>query len=48
MTCMRDAIAAVTSAGLVGRQGLVIRETILACHFCGLPAGAIVWLMAVL
>ncbi|HAR64157.1 MAG: L-lactate permease [Candidatus Margulisiibacteriota bacterium] len=44
MLCIHNVVAALTTVGLVGKEGLVIRENLLVCLWYGLMAGVITWL----
>jgi lactate permease len=45
MICIHNVVAALTTVGLVGREGLVIRKNIFVSLLYGLIAGSIAWII---
>ena len=48
MFCIHNVIAALTTVGLIGKEGLVIRKNIFISILYGLLAGAVAWIIVAL
>ncbi|MDG5814036.1 L-lactate permease [Chitinispirillales bacterium ANBcel5] len=45
MICIHNVVAALTTVGLIGREGIIIKENLGVCILYGLLAGIIAWLL---
>ncbi|RAK08151.1 lactate permease [Halanaerobium saccharolyticum] len=45
MICIHNVVAAATTVGLVGKEGLIIRKNLPVALFYGLTAGALAWII---
>jgi len=48
MICIHNVVAALTTIGLIGKEGLVIRKNIYISILYGLLAGAVAWIIVAL
>jgi len=47
MICIHNVVAAATTVGLVGKEGLIIRKNLPVALFYGLIAGALAWIITI-
>lgn len=45
MVCIHNVVAVLTTVGLVGKEGVLIRKNILLCLFYGLMSGIVAWVL---
>jgi lactate permease len=47
MICIHNVVAAATTVGLVGKEGLIIRKNLPVALLYGLIAGALAWIITI-